>query len=145
MALSDRLIYVLLGLTVLMIVGMLTSSWRMILYPVILVMGISILFGFLRELPERKRALLVAGSVAGGFALLFVIIDIMTGGEPTGRSTTYVLGMTPPTALYMLGFPLLVVLAGVLYALTFQQEDVQEVLEERAVADEVESEQGGPQ
>lgn len=145
MELSDRLIYALLGLMVLMIIGMLASSWRMILYPVILVMGISILFGSLRELPDRKRPLLVAGSVVGLFGLLFITIDIMTGGEPTGRSTNYVLGMTPPTALYMISFPLLVVLAGVLYALTFQQEDVEEVLEEKAIADEVESERGGPQ
>lgn len=143
MQLSDRLIYALGGLAILMIIGMFASSWRMILYPVILVMGISILFGSLSELPDRKRPLLVAGSIVVLFGLLFTSIDIMTGGDPTGRSTNYVLGMTPPTALYMISFPLLVVLAGLLYALTFQQEDVQEVLEEKALADEVDSEGGG--
>lgn len=142
MQLSDRLIYALGGLAILMIIGMLASSWRMILYPIILVMGISILFGNLRELPDRKRPLLVAGLVVVLFGSLFIVIDIMTGGDPTGRSTNYVLGMTPPTALYMIGFPLLVVLAGVLYGLTFQQEDAEEVLEEKALADEVDREGG---
>lgn len=142
MQLSDRLIYALGGLAILMIIGMLASSWRMILYPIILVMGISILFGNLRELPDRKQPLLVAGLVVVLFGSLFIVIDIMTGGDPTGRSTNYVLGMTPPTALYMIGFPLLVVLAGVLYGLTFQQEDAEEVLEEKALADEVEREGG---
>lgn len=143
MQLSDRLIYALGGLAILMIIGMFASSWRMILYPVILVMGISILFGSLSELPDRKRPLLVAGSIVVLFGLLFTSIDIMTGGDPTGRSTNYVLGMTPPTALYMISFPLLTVLAGLLYALTFRQEDVEEVLEEKALADEVDSEGGG--
>lgn len=142
MQLSDRLIYALGGLAILMIIGMLASSWRMILYPIILVMGISILFGNLRELPDRKQSLLVAGLVVVLFGSLFIVIDIMTGGDPTGRSTNYVLGMTPPTALYMIGFPLLVVLAGVLYALTFQQEDAEEVLEEKALANEVDREGG---
>lgn len=142
MQLSDRLIYALGGLAILMIIGMLASSWRMILYPIILVMGISILFGNLRELPERKQPLLVAGLVVVLFGSLFIAIDVMTGGDPTGRSTNYVLGMTPPTALYMIGFPLLVVLAGVLYGLTFQQEDADEVLEEKALADEVDREGG---
>ncbi len=145
MQLSDRLIYALGGLAILMIIGMFASSWRMIVYPVILVMGISILFGFVSELPNRKRPLLVAGSVVVLFGLLFTLIDIMTGGDPTGRSTNYVLGMTPPTALYMISFPLLIVLAGVLYGLTFQQEDVEEVLEEKALADEIDSEEGGTQ
>ena len=127
---SNRLIYALLGLVTLMLIGMLLSSWRVILYPLLLVIGISILFGYTRELPGRKWPLLVAGPIVLLYGLLFAVIDIMTGGEPTG-STNYVLGMTPPMALYIIGFPLLIVLAGVLYGLTFEQEDVQEVIEER--------------
>jgi hypothetical protein len=141
MELSNRLIYAMLGLVVLMLIGMLLSSWRVILYPLILVIGVSILFGYTRELPGKKWPLLVAGSIVVLYGLLFVVLDIMTGGEPTG-STNYVLGMTPPMALYIIGFPLLVVLAGVLYGLTFKQEDVQEVVEEREVSAEAEDEGG---
>ena len=130
MELSNRMIYVVLGLVVLMLVGMLLSSWRVILYPLTFLIGISILFGYTRELPGKKWPLLVAGSVVVLYGLLFVLLDLLTGGEPTG-STNYVLGMTPPMALYIISFPLLVILAGVLYGLTFQQEDVQEVVEER--------------
>lgn len=141
MELSNRLIYAVLGLVVLMLVGMLLSSWRVILYPLILLIGISILFGYTRELPGRKWPLLVAGSVVVLYGLLFIVIDVMTGGEPTG-TTNYVLGMIPPMALYIISFPLLIVMAGVLYGLTFKQEDVQEVIEEREAAAEIESEGG---
>ncbi len=141
MELSNRLIYAVLGLVVLMLVGMLLSSWRVILYPLIFLIGISILFGYTRELPGRKWPLLVAGSIVVLYGLLFIVLDLMTGGEPTG-STNYVLGMTPPMALYIISFPLLVILAGVLYGLTFKQEDVQEVVEEREISNEVEGEGG---
>lgn len=130
MELSNRLIYAMLGLVTLMLVGMLLSSWRVILYPLILVIGISILFGYTRELPGRKWPLVVAGSIVVLYGLLFIVLDILSGGEPTG-STNYVLGMTPPMALYIISFPLLIILVGVLYGLTFVQEDVQEVIEER--------------
>lgn len=141
MELSNRMIYAVLGLVVLMLVGMLLSSWRVILYPLIFLIGISILFGYTRELPGRKWPVLVAGSIVVLYGLLFVLLDLMTGGEPTG-STNYVLGMTPPMALYVISFPLLVILAGVLYGLTFKQEDVQEVVEERELSNEGE---GGAQ
>lgn len=132
MELSNRLMYVTLGLVSLMLLGMLLSSWRVILYPLIFLIGISILFGYTRELPGRKWPLLVAGSIVVLYGLLFVVVDAMTGGEPTG-STNYVLGMTPPMALYIISFPLLIVLAGIMYGLTFKQEDVEEVVEERRV------------
>ncbi|CAN5723818.1 hypothetical protein BH24ACT22_BH24ACT22_15190 [soil metagenome] len=138
MELSNRMIYAVLGLVVLMLVGMLLSSWRVILYPLIFLIGISILFGYTKELPGRKWPILVAGSMVVLYGLLFVVLDFMTGGEPTG-STNYVLGMTPPMALYIISFPLLVILAGVLYGLTFKQEDVQEVVEEREASTEVEN------
>ena len=141
MELSTRLIYAVLGLVVLMLVGMLVSSWRVILYPLVLLIGISILFGYTRELPGRRWPLLVAGTMVVLYGLLFVALDVLTGGEPTG-STNYVLGMTPPMALYVICFPLLVILAGVLYGLTFKEEDVQEVIEERGAAADTEGEGG---
>lgn len=139
MELSNRMIYAVLGLVVLMLAGMLFSSWRVILYPLIFLIGISILFGYTRELPGKKWPILVAGSIVVLYGLLFILLDLLTGGEPTG-STNYVLGMTPPMALYIISFPLLVILAGVLYGLTFVQEDVQEVVEERELSNEGEGE-----
>ncbi len=141
MELSNRLIYAVLGLVVLMLVGMLLSSWRVVLYPLIFLIGISILFGYTRELPGKKWPILVAGSIVVLYGLLFIVLDILTGGEPTG-STNYILGMTPPMALYIISFPILIILAGVLYGLTFVQEDVQEVVEERELSNEGE---GGAQ
>ncbi|MGF1471436.1 MAG: hypothetical protein ACFB50_06805 [Rubrobacteraceae bacterium] len=141
MELSNRMMYVVLGLVALILIGMLLSSWRVILYPLIPLIGISILFGYTRELPDRKWPLLVAGSIVVLYGLLFIVLDAMTGGRPTD-STNYVLGMTPPMALYVISFPLIVILAGVLYGLTFKQEDVQEVTEEKEIANEIEDEEG---
>lgn len=131
--LSNRLMYAFLGLTVLIIVGMLSGSWRAVLYPFLLMAGVSILFGFTRELPGSIRPLLVAGTVVLSFGVLFVGLDLMTGGEPTG-STSYVLGMTPAMAWYLLGFPPLALLAGILYAVTFKEEEPEAPLEGRKEA-----------
>ncbi|MGB3634055.1 MAG: hypothetical protein WA982_08445 [Rubrobacteraceae bacterium] len=138
MELTNRMIYAVLGLVVLMLVGMLLSSWRVVLYPLIFLIGISILFGYTKDLPGKKWPLVVAGSMVVLYGMLFIVLDILTGGEPTG-STNYILGMTPPMAHYIISFPVLVILAGVLYGLTFKQEDVQEVVDEREVAADAEN------
>lgn len=124
-SLSDRLVYVLLGLLALILVGMLLASWRVVLYPFLLVIGVSILFGFIRRIQEgnSRVPVLTAGSVVVLFFILFIWLDILSGGEPTG-STNYILGMTPTTALYVIGIPILVALPGLLYALTFTREDL---------------------
>lgn len=143
MELSNKLMYALLGLTALMLVGMFANAWQLVLYPILFIIGISVLFGFTRELPRVKRGFLIAGSLVVLFGAFFVTLDVMTGGEPTG-STDYILGMTPPTALYMLVWPVLVVLAGILYAATFTGEDVdsETLRAERAAVNETSNEEG---
>ncbi|MBA2692090.1 MAG: hypothetical protein H0U65_06295, partial [Rubrobacter sp.] len=92
-SLSDRLVYILLGLLALILIGMLLASWRIVLYPFLLVVGISILFGFVRRIQEGDSLVpaLVAGSVVVLFFILFIWVDVLSGGEPTG-STNYVFG-----------------------------------------------------
>jgi hypothetical protein len=126
-SLTDRLVYVLLGLLVLILLGMLLASWRVVLYPFLVVIGVSILFGFVRRFRDggsRGPAFLTAGGVVVSFFVLFIWLDILSGGEPTG-STNYILGMTPATALYVIGVPILVALTGLSYALTFTREDLE--------------------
>jgi hypothetical protein len=120
--LSDRLMYALLLLSGLILVGMLISSWRVVLYPFLLIMGISILFGF-RSDSRGPGAWLMAGGVVLAFGVVFGVVDFLSGGEPTG-STNYVLGMTPVTAIYLISIPVLVMLVGLLYALSFTREDL---------------------
>jgi hypothetical protein len=120
---SNRLIYATLGLSVLILIGMLTSSWRVVLYPFLLIIAICMLFGFATSARGRVTTLLMCFGVAAGYAFIFGWVDAISGGEPTG-STNYVLGMTPVTALYLIGVPLLVVVVGLLYALTFTREDL---------------------
>lgn len=124
-SLSDRLVYVLLGLLALILVGMLLASWRVVLYPFLLVIGVSILFGFIRRIREGDSRVpaLTAGSVVVLFFILFIWVDVLSGGEPTG-STNYIFGMTPAMAVYVIGVPILVALPSLLYALTFTREDL---------------------
>ena len=53
-SLSDRLVYILLGLLALILLGMLLASWRVVLYPFLVVIGVSILFGFVRRFREGE-------------------------------------------------------------------------------------------
>jgi predicted acyltransferase len=105
---------------------MLLASWRIVLYPFLLVVGISILFGFVRRIQEGDSLVpaLVAGSVVVLFFILFIWVDVLSGGEPPG-STNYVFGMTPAMAVYVIGVPILVALPSLLYALTFTREDLE--------------------
>lgn len=134
--LSDWLVYAMLGLMVVILIGMLTGSWRVVLYPFLLVIGISIILGFVRQIAGGRSAVALAsaGGVVALFFVLFVWVDLLSGGEPTG-STAYILGMTPVTALYVIGVPLLVALPGLLYALTFTREDVDPALSDGPAAD----------
>lgn len=67
--------------------------------------------------------------IAGGYLALFIILDVITRNDPAGGSS-YVLGMTPGLAIYLLGILPLAVLASLIYALIFDPGDVAEMEQE---------------
>ena len=118
--LLNGLIYAMLGLIVLIIVGMLIASWRMVLYPFLLVVGISILFGLTRAVQRNRSVLLLPIGLVILLVALYGWLDSMSVADPDGEGI--VLGFAPTTALYFFGVMPAFLLVGLAFALTFSQD-----------------------
>lgn len=118
--LLNRLIYAMLGLVVLIIVGMLIASWRMVLYPFLLIVGISILFGLTRAVQRNRSVLLLPIGVVVLLVALYGWLDSMSVADPDGEGI--VLGLAPTTALYFFGIMPAFLLVGLAFSLTFSQD-----------------------
>ncbi|MCW1929410.1 hypothetical protein [Bhargavaea beijingensis] len=129
MYVSDRIMYLFSGLIGLSLVGMFLESWRLILYPYLVVIGVAITVGMWNVVKKRPGMLWVPILIAGGYLALFIILDVITRNDPAGGSS-YVLGMTPGLAIYLLGILPLAVLASLIYALIFDPGDVAEMEQE---------------
>jgi hypothetical protein len=121
MSFPDKLIYTLLFLVSLTLIGMITASWRIILYPYLIVIGIAILLGMLKNVKKNPRKIWIPISVSAIYIILYAWLDIMTIGSPTGGDT-YILGLTPSMALYVLGIWPFANVICLLYAWTFFDE-----------------------
>ncbi|MEX3622106.1 hypothetical protein [Viridibacillus arvi] len=122
MSFSDKLIYTLLVLVSITFIGAITGSWRFILYPYLIVIGIAILFGLLKSIKQNPRKIWIPVSVSVLYIILYVSLDIMTINTPTGGSS-YLLGLTPSMALYILAIWPLANIICLLYAWTFTNEE----------------------
>lgn len=118
MSFPDKLMYTLLFLVSLILIGMITGSWRIILYPYLIVIGISVLFGMLKSVKSNPRRIWVPVSVSIIYLILYGWLDIMTNDLPTG-GINYLFGLTPSMALYILGIWPFAVLVCFLYAWTY--------------------------
>ncbi len=103
-----------------MIVGMLIASWRMILYPFLLVVGIGILFGLTRAVQRNRGVLLLPIGLVALLVALYGWLDSMSVADPAGEGL--VLGFAPTTALYFFGITPVILLTGLAFALTFSQD-----------------------
>lgn len=119
MSLSDRLIYAFVSVVLVMMVGMLVGSWRMILYSYVLIVGIGVMYGFTGAVRSRRSVVVVPLGITAVLAILFVGLDLLTAGSPTGGDG-YVLGLTPSIAYYFFLIAPFAVLVSVIYALTFE-------------------------
>lgn len=122
MSFIDKLIYTLLSLVTIIFIGTITGSWRFILYPYLIVIGIAILFGILKNVKQNPRKMWIPVSVVIVYIILYAWLDIMTIDTPTGGSK-YIFGLTPSMALYILGIWPLANLICLLYAWTFSKEE----------------------
>ncbi len=122
---TNRLIYALLSMIVLVILGMLTASWRVILYPYLFVIGISVLIGLISLIQSNRKFIWLPIGLVGLYLLLFIWLDVVSWGSPTGGgdSVNYVLGLVPSTAIFFLGIWPVSVLAPLLYAWTFTKDN----------------------
>lgn len=96
---TNRLVILLLVLVSIMIIGMVTSSWRVVLYPYLMVIGVVILLG-VGTRRNRDRVLMGLGvGVALVYIALYVWLDL-TMAPDLGSSTDLVGGVVPTTAIY---------------------------------------------
>ncbi len=96
---TDRLVTALLVLVTIMLVGMLTASWRVVLYPYLIALGVIILLG-VGARRGRDAVLLGFGiAVPIVYIALYIWLEVVMAGDP-GSSETLVLGLVPSTAVY---------------------------------------------
>lgn len=137
--LSNVSIYAMLGLVIVLIVGMLLSSWRLVLYPFLPIVGIGMLYGLTRAVKRNRALLLVPSGVVVLLAGLYGWLDAMSVADPDGEGL--VIGFAPTTALYFFGVAPAFLLVGLLFALTFSQ-DAPEVEESAQTSGDINGEEG---
>lgn len=122
MHVEDRMIYILLALCSLTLVGMLIGSWRLILYPYLIIIGLMILIGLWSPIKTQTEKLkYIPYSVSIIYLIVFITLDIITRNSLLGGES-YIFGLAPSMALYMF-----VIFPGgtivcLLYALTFRDD-----------------------
>ncbi len=114
----DKLMYAFLFLVSLILIGMILGAWRMVLYPYLIVIGLSIVFGLLKEIETDFKKLWIPLFVSFIYLILYIAHDMITAQSPTG-GTDFIFGLTPAMALYLVGIWPMAVLVCLLYAWTF--------------------------
>lgn len=113
---TDRLVMLLLVLACIMLVGMLTTSWRVVLYPYLVVIGVIILLGVGTRRGRDSVLMWLGIGVPLGYFALYLWLEVAMQGDG-GESTDLVLGLVPTTAIYFFAiWPFGLLVAG-LYAL----------------------------
>lgn len=95
--------------------GMMLGSWRLVLYPAILLIGLLIAISLHRRVPGLAVSLPAA--VVLVLLALYGALDVMGVSAPTGEGMF--LGWDPMTALYLFGLGTSFLGVGLLYGLVF--------------------------
>ncbi|MDN5896467.1 MAG: hypothetical protein L0H93_20910 [Nocardioides sp.] len=113
---TDRLVMLLLVLTCIMLAGMLTASWRVVLYPYLVVIGVIILLGVGTRRSRDSVLMWMGIGVPVGYIALYLWLEVAMQGAG-GESSDLVFGLVPTTAIYFFAiWPFGLLVAG-LYAL----------------------------
>jgi len=98
---TDRLVTLLLVLVTIMLVGMLTASWRVVLYPYLIVLGVIILLGVGSRRGKDPVLMCFGIAVPIVYVLLYVWLDVVMAGT-SAEGSELVFGLVPSTAIYFL-------------------------------------------
>ena len=96
---TNRLVTALLILVCLMIVGMLTGSWRVVLYPYLAAIGIIILLGIGTRRADNPAFLALGAGVSAVYFALFIWLDVVMGAG-LDSNTGLIGGVVPSAAIY---------------------------------------------
>lgn len=120
---TDQAIYTLFGLAIVMVIGMVTGSWRAVLYPYLILVGLSIFLGLIKDVKRNPRKIWIPVTVTVIYLFLYIFHDVITIDSPAGGSG-FIFGLSPAMALYIFGIWPMAVLVCLLYTLTFPKDSV---------------------
>lgn len=113
---TDRLVNLLLLLVTVMLIGMLTGSWRIVLYPYLVVVGVILLLGVGSARARDPIYLRFAICVTAIYFGLYIWLDFVIDAD-VSANTPLIGGVIPSTAIYFyLIWPMGLIVA-VMYAL----------------------------
>jgi hypothetical protein len=120
---SNKSVYAFAALLVLIIIGMLTGSFRLIIYPYIFIIGLLLLSGLAKKVKVNKKIIWIPTVVTCLFLLLHTWLDVATLHSPTG-GVNLIFGFTLSTAIYYFGIWILCASFSLLYVWTFNKPEV---------------------
>jgi hypothetical protein len=120
---SNKSVYAFAALLVLIIIGMLIGSFRLVIYPYMFVIGILLFSGLAKKVKVNKKIIWIPTIVTFLFLLLQTWLDIATLHSPTG-GVNLILGLTVSSAIYYFGLWTLCASFSLLYVWTFNKPEV---------------------
>jgi CDP-diglyceride synthetase len=118
----NKSIYIMLLAVLIIMAGMLFESWRLVLYPYMVIIGICVAIGLSKAIKRNKNFIWLPISITVIFTILFIAIDVLTL-DPSSNLDTHFLGLSPSTAVLLLGVWPVVVLLSLVYSITFSSAD----------------------
>jgi hypothetical protein len=122
---SNRFVYASVALLVLIIIGMLVGSFRLIIYPYLVLVGILLFIGLAKKIKVNKKIIWIPTIVTFLFLLLQGWLDLATLSSPIGGENL-IFGFTISTAIYYLGIWTLCASFSLIYVWTFSQPQVEQ-------------------
>jgi hypothetical protein len=122
---SNRFVYSSVALLVLIIIGMLVGSFRLIIYPYLVLVGILLFIGLAKKIKVNKKIIWIPTIVTFLFLLLQGWLDLATLRSPIGGENL-IFGFTISTAIYYLGIWTLCASFSLIYVWTFSQPQVEQ-------------------
>jgi hypothetical protein len=107
--------------TVLILIGMLVTSWKLILYPYFVMIGIILAISLGKILLSSKHLIIIPAVSSAIFIILFMLLDAngWTSATGGGNATKYFLGLVPTTFIYLVFVSSTVILLSFLYIWVF--------------------------
>jgi hypothetical protein len=122
---SNRFVYASVALLVLIIIGMLVGSFRLIIYPYLVLVGILLFIGLAKKIKVNKKIIWIPTLVTFLFLLLQGWLDLTTLSSPIGGENL-IFGFTISTAIYYLGIWTLCASFSLIYVWAFSQPQVEQ-------------------
>lgn len=117
---SNKSAYAFATLLLLVIIGLLIGSFRLVIYPYMVIVGLLLMGGLAKKLNVNKKIIWIPTVVTTLFLLLQIWLDLVTLHSPIGNGTL-IFGITPSTAIYYLGIWLICASFSLIYAWTFNR------------------------